>query len=175
MKPDLEILTDEPYVSPNYSYHSIRVKNKGRAVAMNCNAVLTITTITEKDVIDVDGQYPNITTSAFRPIKDESLCWAFKTRGPTGDPVNPAFLSIFPGSTRLVDLCRVPRQPFRIDIPSEMGWEKIRVFLRGDKEYFVELNIFPENVRHDSNKHRAKFKLLPGNEKKDIVIERLPC
>lgn len=173
-KPNLEILEDEPHKSQNYVHHSIRIKNTGRSVAINCNAVLTIAAMTQNDVID-SMYHSYITTDAFRPIRDESLCWALQILSSTGDAVNPAFLSIFPGSTRLVELCGVSRQSLEIEIPSEMGWRSKRVVLRGNREYEVELKIFAENVSYNSKKHRAKFKLVPDIEKKDIIIQRIDC
>lgn len=174
-RPILVIERDEPHESPYYVNHSIRIRNGGRTVARNCNAVLTLMGITVNDVIDVPYQHAYITTNAYRPIKDESLCWALQTLGSAGKPVNPAFLSIFPGSTRLVELYGVARQSLQIAIPSEMGWEIQRVVLRGNREYEVELKIFAENIRYNPKKHRAKFKLVSAIEKKDIVIERLSC
>jgi len=175
MKPNLEILTDEPHTSPDYVHHSIRVRNKGRTAAINCNAVLTIANMTGKDIIDISGRPSYITTNAFRPIKDESLCWALQILGADGKPVNPAFLSLFPSSTRLVELCGVLRQLLQIEIPSEMGWKIKRVVLRGDKQYDVELKIFAENVLYNPQNHRATFKLIPDSPERDITIKRIDC
>jgi len=173
MKPNLEILSDEPHESPDFVHHSIRIKNKGKTVARDCNAVLTVLNMSINDIIDDPAAY--LTTNAYRPIRDESLCWAFQILGSDGKPINPALLSIFPQSTRFVELCGVLRQSLHIEIPSEMGWRTKRVVLRGDKEHEVELKIFAENVSYDPDKHRAKFKLIPNNEKNDVDIKRIPC
>jgi hypothetical protein len=173
MKPNLEILSDEPHESTDLVHHSIRIKNKGKNVARDCNAVLTVLNMSISDIIDGPAAY--LKTNAYRPIRDESLCWAFQILGSDGKPINPALLSIFPQSTRFVELCRVLRQSLLIEIPSEMGWKIKRVVLRGNKEYEIELKVFAENVSYDHKKHRAKFKLIPNSEKKDVDIKRLPC
>jgi hypothetical protein len=172
-RPILVIEKDEPHESPYYVHHSIRIRNGGRTAARNCNAVLTVMGITVNDVID--NVSAHITTNAYRPIIDESLCWALQTLDSDGKLINPAFLSIFPGSTRLVELYGVARQSLQIEIPSEMGWEIRRVMLRGNREYEIELKIFAENVRYNPKKHRAKFKLIPIIEKKDVLTEQLRC
>ena len=167
------ISKDEPQEAETFVRHSIRVTNDGHTAAKNCNALLTIKGMVKDDVIDDPSRPTYIRSDNYRDIKDESLCWSFQIQDPTGKPVNPAFLSISPNSTRLVELCVVHRESLEIEVPSEMGWNIRRVILRGDKEYGVELKIFAENIRYDPKKHMKKFKLIPSSEKKGIVVEPL--
>ncbi len=173
MKPRIEILGDEPQQGGEFVRHSIRVANKGKTVAKNCNAVLTIKGMTKDAIIDSSFGRIHIKSYDYRPVKDESLCWSFQIPGHEGEPINPAFLSISPESTRLVELCRVPQRvdPLEIEVPSEMGWGICRVILSGNKVHEIELKIFAENVRYDPKKHKKDFKLKPNSEKRDIVVE----
>lgn len=174
-RPKLIISKVERQEAETYVRHSIRVTNDGRTAAKNCNALLSINGMAKGNVIDDSSRPAYVRTGNYRPVKDESLCWSFQIQDPTGKPINPAFLSISPKSTRLVELCIVQRDSLEIEIPSEMGWKIGRVILRGNNEYEVEyeveLKIFAENVQYDPEKHAKKFKLIPSNEKKDIVVE----
>lgn len=163
---------DKRQEAETFIRHSISIINDGRTAAKECNAVLTIKGMAKDDVIDDPSRPAYILTDNYRDIKDESLCWSFQIQDPTGSPINPAFLTISPNSTRLVELCVLQKESLEIEIPSEMGWKIRRVILRGNKEYEVELKIFAENVRYDPKKHRRMFKLMPSSEKKDVVIER---
>lgn len=173
LRPKLIIGTDEPHEGENYVNHSIRITNQGRTVAKSCTALLTIANMEKEDVVDPRNGHAYIVPGQYRGIRDESLCWSLQTHHPSGGVTNPAFLSVLPGASRLVELCGVYRQSLDIEIPSEMGWMIRRVVLRGNKEYEVELKLFAENVHHDPKKHKRKFKLIPTSEKKDIVVERL--
>lgn len=173
MKPRMDIQEDEPQEGEGFVRHSIRIANNGRTVAKNCNVILTIKGVVKDDIIkDLLGR-TYVQKDNYRPIKDEFLCWSFQIRNPTGNPINPAFLSISPKSTRLVELCVFHRDSLELEVPSEMGWEIRRVILRGNKEYEVELKIFAENVQYDPKKHSKRFKLTPNIKEKDIVVKPL--
>jgi len=168
MKPRIDIQDDEPQVGEGFVRHSIRIANNGRTVAKNCHGLLTIENMEQYEVLPHTKAY--IVLNSYRPVKDESLCWAFQLRGPTNAPVNPAFLSIFPKSSRLLELCHADKAP-EILFPSEMGWERIRVALLADKEYIVEIKVFAENVQYNPKKHSKKFKLTPDVHTSELIVE----
>ena len=178
MRPIMEIQNDEPQKGKEFVRHSIRVANNGLTVAKNCNVLLTIKKSGKEDIKDYiidDSRRPAyVRTDNYRHVIDESLCWSFQTRDPTGKAINPAFLPISPKSRRFVELCRVPQgNSLEIEVPSEMGWDIRRVILSGNEEYEFELKIFAENIRYDPKKHSKRFKLAPNSGKKDIVVEPL--
>jgi len=175
MRPILIIGKDVPQEAENYIHHSIRIENRGRTAAKNCTSLLTVVGMEKGDVVNRIDRHAYVTTNTYRPIKDESICWALQIPLQTGKAINPAFLTIFPGSTRLVELCGVWRQSLEMELPSEMGWESRRAVLRGNKEYEMELKLFAENVHYDPHKHNRKFKLVPDLQKKDIIIKRIDC
>jgi len=169
MKPRMEINKDEPLQGSGFVYHSIRVENKGRTVAKNCHGLLTIENMEPYEVLQYTGK-AYVTENSYRPVKDESLCWAFQTRSPSNTPINPAFLSISPKSSRLLELCHAGKDS-SITFPSEMGWEIIRVALLADKEYEIEIKIFAENVQYNPKKHSKKFKLIPDVKTSELAVE----
>ena len=172
-RPQITIGEDEPQESGKSMRHSIRIFNNGRTASLNCNALITIVNMDIKDIID-DPRRPAFNKiDNYRKTIDQSLCWSFQVRDTTAEPVNPAFLTIYPKSTRLVELCLVDRESLDIEMPSELGWEMRRVILRGNKEYEVELKIFAENVQYDTKKHVKRFKLIPVLEKRDVIVK--PC
>lgn len=174
MQPVLVIGEDVPQEGERLVRHSISIFNRGRTAAKNSNVLLTINGIVKDDVIDDLSRRPSyVTSDAYRPINDMSLCWSFQIYDPIAQPINPAFLSIYPNSKGRVELCKVHRDSLEIEVPSEMGWQIRRVIMRGNKEYDIELKIFAENVRYDPKKHVKKFKLIPSSEKKGIIVEPL--
>jgi hypothetical protein len=172
MKPRIVIQNDEPQQGGTFSFHSIRIHNNGRTVVKNCQGLLTIQNLEQSD-IDPSAARVYVTNTIYRPIKDESLCWAFQIPDATGKGTNPASLSISPKSSRLLEVCHVDRQstPWTIEVPSEMGWHTRRVVLWGNKNYDIQLKVIAENVQYDPPKHTKKFNLKVDNQKNDIVIE----
>lgn len=171
MRPRIVIEGDVPLQGKKIVYHSIKIANKGRTVAKNCSALLTIKKMVKEDVND---DFPAFVKSdSYRPVEDEPLCWALQTFSAGGELVNPAFLSIYPNSRQLIDLCRVHVDSLNVEVPSEIGWSQPRVVLHANKVYEVELKIFPENVKYDPKKHMRKFELIPDEGNKDIVIKPL--
>jgi len=165
---------DVPQESGKYVRHSIKITNDGRTASLNCNVLITIVNMKREDIIDDPCRRPSFNKrDNYRKTIDQSLCWSFQVLDPMAEPVNPAFLTIYPKSTRLVELCLVDKKSLEIEIPSELGWEIRRVILRGNnkKVYEVKLKIFAENVRYDPKKHMKKFKLIPNSKNTGIVVK----
>jgi len=172
-RPIIIIGTDEPQKSGKSMRHSIRIRNDGRTASLNCNALITIVNMDIDDIIDDPCKPAFNKRDNYRKTIDQSLCWSFQIRDPRARRVNPAFLTIYPKSSRLVELCVVDRESLDIEMPSELGWEMRRVILRGNKNkvYEVELKIFAENVQYDPKKHVKRFKLIPVLEESDVIVE----
>ena len=166
----IQIAEDVPLKENTKTYHSIRVANNGRTLAKNCTALLTIKNLAEDDIVNSQKAFLN--KRSYRPIKDEPLCWAWVTHDPVGTLTNPSRLSIYPNSAQLLDIYAVTSGNFNVWIPSEVGWDHLRVILRSrkEKDYEIELKIHAENVTYDRRKHAQSFKLIRDEEKNDVQL-----
>ncbi len=135
-------------IAPLYAedgvHWTIRVANLGRTVATNCKCIITIDSLDESDLLDVneafekenlpeyreekaDLSFPRTQTLSpnyFREISGESLAWA--TLG------NPAVISINPGITEMLDVFKVqdPDKGGYISMPTEYGWRRLRARIK---------------------------------------------
>ena len=146
------------------TFYSIAVKNEGETVARNCEGLLTLENIEPIDDIAPVRERTTLSPTSFRPLKDMNLCWARMING------NSYSISIFPKTEQLLDLCKVERaQPPIIYIPSERGWEPLRIALKGNKEYKGELKIVAENITRNLGQHKELI-LKPKGDNIEIHL-----
>lgn len=158
-RPKIEILEDKPEKGKLFSCHAIEVTNTGRSVATNCHAIVTFEDLEEGDLIPEkqitktkalglglekfglkrEEIYLLKPGESFRPIENEFLSWS--------SVGNPLQAHIFPGTSRMVDVCRFVKVDLdQIQIPSENGWRSMRVAVQ-KKCYKMKLRIAAENVK----------------------------
>ena len=143
-------------------YHSIFVENKGRSTAINCEAMLTLSTINLDDIIDT--KEVTLTTNFFREIKDMNLSWARMANGKS------CSIAIYPGARQLLNFYKIEKPDLEIKIASEKGWIPSRVVLKSHREYEGEIKIFAENVKHNHKKHKKKFIISKASDN-DVIFK----
>ena len=124
-------------------YHSVFIKNEGKTVAKNCIGTLILLNAETSDLLPpllakdcfIDPSYTG------KRALGGSLCWARAE--------NPSSININAYDEALLDICRVVVKDSQscIEIPSERGWECIRMALRLGKEYEAILRVTAENAQ----------------------------
>ncbi len=169
-EPRLSIETEAPFVHDISIFHTLLVRNNGRRGAEGCEGKLTLN-ITPDDVIDgYDGW---LTRTAFKPLREANVSWSKRTGGNRHEVSIKAKGS---ESLEIVRLVKVPQkmkdghpigQPLLLfQIPSEKGWDPIRVAL-APKNYEGRIRIESMNSEPAEKGLRIEF------NKGDVFVKLL--
>lgn len=157
-RPKLKIENESKEDGKNFSCHSIRILNKGRRIAKNAQGAITVHDIGSGDVLPFDKilfvqDFGNesarelikifdvtppetvyMTNSKFRKVELEPLSWS--------DLVNRTSITIFPGMSRLLDVCRFIKidGSHQIQIPSSKAWQNLLMVLK-PKNYKITISV----------------------------------
>lgn len=144
---------------------SVKFINKGRSVATNCVATITLRGLSADNILEAcdvvsEENLPNFEDSLnndtvrkqilqrkyFRTFDDEQLCWS--------NLGNPCQIDINPGITAQLDVCKfqIGKGFNYIIIPSEFGWRLLRarvkaLHIRG-KIKICSSNEFPTIIHY---------------------------
>ncbi|RLE63955.1 MAG: hypothetical protein DRJ38_06400 [Thermoprotei archaeon] len=168
-RPILKIGEDNPLRLPRrggnqplITHHSITIRNEGKTAARNCIGTVFI------DAQPGDLIHPFITNlpvilspglSGKRAFGGQ-VCWS--------EINNPSRITINANDQALLDIYRVVCKGghTHIEIPSERGWNILRMALSANKEYTGKLIITAENAQ----RVERRFKLKPISQH-DVLIE----
>lgn len=164
LRPKLYI-SDESVISGEVGvkHHRIMIANKGKRAAQNCIGMITLHDTTADDVWQgpesytsaYDAPWPVLSKDYFTPIKDMPLCWSRLG--------NPQAVVINRESTEPLEFYKA-HFGSHITIPSEEGWHRYRVDLKG-KEYSGEIRVTSSNAEPAW----ASFRLI--HEVDDVKLE----
>jgi hypothetical protein len=168
-RPVLKIGEDSPLRLPRktgdqplVTQHSIIIRNEGQTAAKNCSGII-IMDITPNDLIQpFITKLPVLLPPGFSGERTlgGQLCWA--------EINNPSRITINAHDEALLDIYRVvcKQGHSHIEIPSERGWNILRMALSASKEYKGILKVTAENAQSVER----QFKLKPINHH-DVMIE----
>ena len=149
MNPKLEIGED----SPHSDYHSIEIRNNGRSAAKGCVGSIRIEVKDPNDILHQGNAFVKKLTS--RGVEG-AVCWAWAS--------NPPSITMNAYDKALLDVYAYSDKEKKIMIPSELGWNILRVCLKA-KEYEGKLRITAENAKSAEKSFNLKVK---GD---DVIIE----
>jgi len=117
-----------------------RVVNGYVLPLQDCWAYITLGYDPANDILEPEGQNQAfIHLGNRRELKEDRLCWSR-----AGNPPN---IEIYAEEHQALDIVDIEPHGKWIGIPSEMGWEKYRVFLRADRTYKGEIKIVSRDTK----------------------------
>ena len=147
-KPKVTIRVRRPvlFAQEDGYFISIKIANAGRTAAESCIGTMTLFDIANEQIINAEEsainenlheyreenyQFTNprpqfVTRDSMYQLSNEPLCWA--------DLGNPPSISINPGTTHRLDLCKffcTQNESYFI-FPSDRGWRRVRTRLKAE-------------------------------------------
>jgi len=172
-----------PLTQQDGTFWSLTIENRGRTVAKDCIAVISINFLDSKQILNpedcleredlpsyrsenTDLETPRaqlVLRERYRSIERTSLCWSKLG--------NPEAVDINPGISQSLDLCKCQisdSKPYFI-IPSEEGWRCVRVRIMAQKlegsVLICPSNEFPTQV---------KFKIFINEDGSSSLLAKRP-